>query len=210
LSCLFGAAASALVPRLPAGAIIVTTACGIFLVSMVFAPERGALPRWIEHRRLARKIERQHLLRALFEWFEESVPDLGSDGSGLPPGTGVPVSDLLKARAWTPRRLHRLLASAERGGFAYRIPDGGVRLTDEGLAEARRVVRNHRLWELYLITHADIAPSHVDRGADEIEHVLGRAMVEKLEALLAGAGKGLPVSPHPLRVVEGRGPEATA
>ncbi|MCC6359514.1 MAG: iron ABC transporter, partial [Phycisphaerales bacterium] len=55
--------------------------------------------------------------------------------------------------------------------------------------------RNHRLWELYLITHADIAPSHVDRDADEVEHVLGPEMIRELEALMARETPRL-VSPH--------------
>ncbi len=61
-------------------------------------------------------------------------------------------------------------------------------------------MRNHRLWELYLIEHADIAPSHVDRDADQLEHVLGRSMVSKLEALLEKTHPHLvmPRSPHAL------------
>jgi manganese/zinc/iron transport system permease protein len=59
------------------------------------------------------------------------------------------------------------------------------------------MVRNHRLWEMYLITHADIAPSHVDRGADMIEHVLGQAMVLKLESLMRQQDLALPVPQNP-------------
>jgi manganese/zinc/iron transport system permease protein len=68
------------------------------------------------------------------------------------------------------------------------------------MLEAHRLVRNHRLWELFLITHADIAPSHVDRDADQIEHVLGPGMVEELESLLAKDSPHLvmPSSPHVL------------
>ena len=49
---------------------------------------------------------------------------------------------------------------------------------------------------MYLITYADIAPTHVDRDADMIEHVLGRGLVAKLEMLLDATS--LPKSPHPL------------
>jgi hypothetical protein len=35
---------------------------------------------------------------------------------------------------------------------------------------ARR--RNHALWEQYLISYADVAPSHVDWSVDQVEHVL--------------------------------------
>jgi manganese/zinc/iron transport system permease protein len=53
------------------------------------------------------------------------------------------------------------------------------------------------MWELYLITHADIAPSHVDRDADAIEHVLGPEMIRELESLLdAGRAHPVPTSPH--------------
>ena len=91
---------------------------------------------------------------------------------------------------------------AAREGLVVELPGDQVRLTDAGLGEARRVVRNHRLWEMYLITHADVAPSHVDRDADALEHVLGRDMVEKLEDLLEQAeakAAALPRSPHPIR-----------
>ena len=69
-------------------------------------------------------------------------------------------------------------------------------LTTFGTTEAMRIVRNHRLWEVYLINYADIAPSHVDRDADMIEHVLGTEMVDKLESLLEH-GEVID-SPHPL------------
>ena len=70
----------------------------------------------------------------------------------------------------------------------------------DGIAEAKRIVRNHRLWEAYLISFADIAPGKVDRDADQIEHVLGQAMVDQLEELLVFEKKPyyVPPSPHPL------------
>jgi manganese/zinc/iron transport system permease protein len=75
--------------------------------------------------------------------------------------------------------------------------------TPEGLAKAQAVVRKHRLWETYLITHADIAPGHVDWGADEIEHVLDRDLIATLEQVLATARPaGIPQSPHALAASE--------
>ena len=72
------------------------------------------------------------------------------------------------------------------------------------VAEAARVVRNHRLWETYLVTHADIAPSHVDRDADHVEHALGEAMVARLERLLAKRATPMPASPHALDTPRGQ------
>lgn len=200
-SGLIGAGLSALVPRLPAGAIIVVVASVIFLFSMVFGSARGVLVRTFERQRLKRTVGRQHILRALYEWMEKADPELRIQPPFQKGETGIGFDDLLEERSWTPVRLRHLIRSAEREGLLYVTADGSHHLTEEGMSEARRVVRNHRLWELYLITHADIAPSHVDQDADRLEHVLGRPMVQKLEELLAKDHPHLvmPESPHVFR-----------
>ena len=89
---------------------------------------------------------------------------------------------------------------AARARLVVRRADRSIALTERGAVEARRMVRNHRLWETYLINFADIAPSHVDRDADQVEHVLGPAMIDRLERLLAAsmAPAHVPPSPHPI------------
>jgi manganese/zinc/iron transport system permease protein len=57
-------------------------------------------------------------------------------------------------------------------------------LTDEGLDNAKRVVRNHRLWELFLTQEANLAHDHVHADAEHIEHVLGKDVLARLEAML--------------------------
>ena len=58
-----GAAISATAPALPTGPIIVLTAFGLFLVSLLFAPGQGLLVGWLRHRRHQRRIHmRQGLL----------------------------------------------------------------------------------------------------------------------------------------------------
>ena len=72
-----------------------------------------------------------------------------------------------------------------------------MRLSEAGFGEAARVTRNHRLWELYLIRYADIAPSHVDRDADLVEHVLDAEIVDQLESELQDRPSSLEVPPSP-------------
>jgi manganese/zinc/iron transport system permease protein len=194
VSGLLGSALSALVPRLPAGAVIVVMAATIFALSMVFGVRRGLVVRAYGTLRLRRRVARQHLLRAIYEWLEERR-DLDR-----PDPAPMPRADLLRARSWTPRQLQRELRRSRRRGDIELVDAGSsVRLTGDGRRQAARFVRNHRLWELYLITHADIAPSHVDRDADQIEHVLEPGMVDKLEGLLAEQyGAVMPPSPHAL------------
>jgi manganese/zinc/iron transport system permease protein len=197
LSGLAGSALSALLPNMPSGAMIVLLATLLFLVSMFFGSARGVFIRWLHRRAFESKVRRQHLLRAAFELMEGD--EIGPEFDGERIGRRVKISDLLAMRSWSHGRLRREIARAARAGLvAEVVPGREIELTPEGFREAAQLVRQHRLWELYLITHADIAPSHVDRDADAIEHVLDPAMIRELETLLAVERPRVvvPRSPH--------------
>jgi len=188
-----GASLSALLPRLPAGAVIVLVASSVFLASMIFAPARGVLPRWLRLRGLRRKVERQHVLRAAYEILESREP---ASESGHPVANRpFSLYELLAKRTWSHRNLHRILKREKRVGHLTDLGDGRLQLSEAGFGEASRVTRNHRLWEIYLVNYADIAPSHVDRDADLIEHILEADLVRQLEHTLREQGAWIP-SPH--------------
>jgi manganese/zinc/iron transport system permease protein len=199
---MLGSALSGLFSRLPSGAMIVLVCAAFFGISMVFGTARGILVRLVRRTRLNRAIDRQHLLRALYEAAEVAGP---RGGEPYPQAISVSVRDLLDRRSWSASRLDRTIRQAERAQLVVRLEDD-VRLTAQGLTEAARLTRQHRLWELYLITHADIAPSKVDRDADAIEHVLEPDIVAELEALLIRSYPDIPASPHELRTAGGRLP----
>jgi manganese/zinc/iron transport system permease protein len=188
LSGWVGAALSALLPRLPAGAVIVLVAAVIFLFSMIFGRSRGVLRRAVAMYRLKRKIGRQHLLRAAYEIQEARSP------GPTPINAPIPLADLRRHRTWSPTELRSLLRRADREDHLEEWTTERVRLSEAGFGEAARITRNHRLWEVYLITHADIAASHVDRDADSVEHVLSADLVRELERKLAT--QAIPASPH--------------
>jgi manganese/zinc/iron transport system permease protein len=194
ISAMLGVLVSALFPRLPSGATIVLIALGAFAISMLLAPARGMVPRWRRRTQLNRRIDRQHLLRAMYEALETFVDARGSVG----PAASVGLNDLLRRRSWEPGKLKRILRRAERDALLRPTTSKRWALTERGKDEAIRMVRNHRLWEMYLITHADIAPQHVDRDADRIEHVLSPEMIVELETLVERDGRApvVPSSPH--------------
>ena len=179
-----GAGLSALVPRLPAGAVIVVTTSAGFVISVLFGTRRGLLRVLVERHRGDRRIRREHLLRALFEQLEGQL--------GAMPGvrelaaTPVRREQLARRRGWSRAELASALRGARRQGWLR--PESAarqdLRLSAAGAEQALQVVRNHRLWELYLIRYADVATSRVDRGADRIEHVLGPELVAELEEQL--------------------------
>jgi manganese/zinc/iron transport system permease protein len=184
-----GASASAAAEHLPTGAAIVLAASAIFVVSMLFGRFRGAAIVALRRLALSRRVAAQHLLRAIYEQTEPHAT--------APGDRGATIAELLEARTWSGAELRRAIRRAERAGLVRRSGEH-IALTDAGRDAAARVVRNHRLWELYLVHHADIAPSHVDRDADQIEHILPHDLIERLESLLdpASGAMAMPRSPH--------------
>lgn len=165
LSGYCGAAISALLPGKPAGAVIVLVAGALFAISMLLAPKRGVLADLFRRVRLRVLIARDHLLETLYEremGYEEVY--------AMRSPTALVM--LLQLRGWITKA------------------SGAMRLTDSGREQGARVHRNHQLWEQYLISYADIAPTHVDWSVDQVEHVLSDEVVAELERAISRRANG--------------------
>jgi len=173
-----GAAISALLPRMPAGAVIVLTAGVAFGVSMLFAPSRGVVAGALRRLRLRLRIASDHVL--------EAAHDAGADR--IERVTMRELADLHGWSAWFAWVVRRWLIGAR---MATGTRDGIV-LRERGRRRGRQVSRNHALWEQYLVSYADIAPSHVDWSVDLVEHVLSEELIRDLEKKLAQRGEALP------------------
>jgi manganese/zinc/iron transport system permease protein len=172
LSSLVGVIASALLPGLPTGALIVLASAFFFGLSLLLGKKRGLIIRHLLEREASRRLRREHVLRAIFECAEEGQPV-------------VALEQLLAKRPWKKSELRAEIAQLTNDGLLTTDPSGAsFQLNGRGDSEARRLVRNHRLWEIYLLNHADVAPARVDRDADLIEHVLDQRLVDELEDLL--------------------------
>jgi len=195
--CVTGAAISALFPRLPSGAMIVLVCSAFFFLSMIFGRTRGVLVRYLRRRRLNSRVERQHLLRAMYELLEPDEQPHAYDAEA-----SVTVDQLLPMRSWSVRRLRKTIGAAAADELVTQR-DNHVFFTRAGFVEAARLTRQHRMWEMYLIAYAEIAPSMVDRDADHIEHVLQPEIIDQLEELLEAekTSTAVPQSPHDLEVV---------
>lgn len=173
-----GSVISALLPRKPAGAVIVLTCSGIFVLSMIAAPSRGIVSAVVRRVRLRLKIEADHI----FEHAYESSSNLISN---------TELKDLSGFRGWTMAFRWMLIRSMLNAGQAVRT-NVGLELTNAGTHRGAQVSRNHALWEQYLMSYADIAPSHVDWSVDQVEHVLSQELVNELERTLSSRGITIP------------------
>ncbi|MEM6459042.1 MAG: iron chelate uptake ABC transporter family permease subunit [Planctomycetota bacterium] len=169
-----GAATSALLPRKPAGSVIVLTGGVLFLISLLFAPRRGVLAAGVRRVRLRLRIAADHLLELAFLG--------GGDAVGA-----AELARLRRRRGWRWWLRPMLGWHLRRRGLG-RFVDGGFVASAAGLRRGRTVCRNHRLWEQYLVSYAEVAPSHLDWTVDQVEHVLGDELIDELETSLRQRG----------------------
>jgi len=176
---------------LPTGAAIVLTAASFFFFSLLFAPRRGVVARLMAEHQLRQRIAREHLLRSLYELSEDDLPQR------LP----LDLQRLRAYRYW--HSLEKLLEQAAERGEVDRSGET-VQLTALGLHRAAKLTKAHRLWEMYMMRHVGIASDHVDRDADDVEHLLPEGLLIELEQKLATEGRlpevveEVPHSPHEL------------
>lgn len=72
---------------------------------------------------------------------------------------------------------------AERG-YVHYTPYHGVALTNAGQAMAAELVRRHRLLELFLVQVMGFPLDEIDAEAEQVEHAISDAFVERMDTLL--------------------------
>ncbi|MBI2343412.1 MAG: metal ABC transporter permease [Deltaproteobacteria bacterium] len=192
LASMSGTGLSTLAPHMPTGPWIVVCATAIFALSLVMAPHRGIAPRWWRHRQTSHRIHEENTLRTLYRLVE--------DGRG----ENVSIAMMQQYRAISLRQGIQILARLERRGFVIPIGDRAAwHLTSAGLREAERLVRRHRLWEVYLSRYLQLGPGAVHAGAEDIEHILTPELEARLEAVLQHPA----VDPHARKIPYATGEE---
>ncbi|MEX1111329.1 MAG: metal ABC transporter permease [Chthoniobacterales bacterium] len=159
--------------NLPTGPFMVLAAAALFVLALLFAPRHGILGRLWRRQSRAARIRRENMLKAIYHVMED-----GGFREEV-----VAVEGVAERRRETASGAQREIGELQRAGLATEA-DGRVAFTPEGWQRACEIVRNHRLWELYLTNAAQLAPDHVHDAAEVIEHVLGDETVRRLERRL--------------------------
>jgi manganese/zinc/iron transport system permease protein len=160
-----------------AAGMIAVVLGGFYAAAVVFAPGDGLVARTIARLSLAWRVAREDWLARI--WRAGEATGGAFDGAG---GVTRPEPRSLLERAagvwleWT-------------GAIESRA--GRVWLSAAGGREAETVVRSHRLWEAWLGRHAELPLDHLHPPAEWVEHHLGAAMREQIEAEMA-AGEADP------------------
>jgi DtxR family Mn-dependent transcriptional regulator len=115
------------------------------------------------------------------------------DGSEPP----IAVSDIARELDVSSVSANQMIKKLSSSGLVDYLPYKGVSLTDEGSALARSVLRNRRLWGLFLSEHLGLSPEHADEVACEMEHITPDVVADRLAAFLGDPGFGPTGKPIP-------------
>ncbi|MCR9252805.1 MAG: metal ABC transporter permease [bacterium] len=168
-----GAYISFVAPSMPTGPWIVMVISIIALTSFFFAPKKGILYKALKRRRIKNLILQENILKMFFQ--------LGEEAGDF--NTGRSVLELQDKRPFRTKELDSGLKRLQLQGYLTNQNDKW-QITSEGQNKGRRIVKLHRLWELYLTTYLRIAPDHVHEDAEKIEHIITPELEARLEKLL--------------------------
>ncbi|WOO40922.1 metal ABC transporter permease [Rubellicoccus peritrichatus] len=182
-SAVLGAFLSFLGNSLPTGPFMVLGASLVFALAFMLGPRHGLVPRRFRERSRRIRIQDENTLKALYHvlergGFESQVVELAQLANQLnesAPEASQRVEQLTKKHMASISEIR----DEKLAGFRKEIA-----LTPTGWQRACEIVRNHRLWELYLTNAADYPADHVHDDAERVEHLLGESTVRAIERKL--------------------------
>ena len=136
-----------------------------YLAAVLFAPDDGLVVRAFRSLALTWRVACEDRLAAVWRAAETGA----GAGVTLPPPRGL---------------LDRAAVVWLRASGRLHVAAGRARLSATGRREGEMVVRSHRLWEAWLGRHAELPLDHLHPPAEWVEHHLGAAMRQRIEAEL--------------------------
>lgn len=94
------------------------------------------------------------------------------------------TGQLAQALGVSPGTVTSMLKTLSESNLVTYTPYEGVRLTAAGRALALRIVRRHRLIELFLVKTLDLNWDEVHEEAENMEHAVSDRLVDRIDAFL--------------------------
>jgi DtxR family transcriptional regulator, Mn-dependent transcriptional regulator len=96
----------------------------------------------------------------------------------------VPMGQLASALGVVPGTATTMVKALAESGLVRYEPYVGVRLTDGGQKLAARVLRRHRLIELFLVQVMGMSWTEVHDEAEHLEHAVSDRLIERIDEML--------------------------
>lgn len=99
-------------------------------------------------------------------------------------GQAAATGKVAEALGVSPGTVTSMLKTLSESGLAEYVPYEGARLTDAGRMLALRVLRRHRLIELFLVRTLKLSWDEVHEEAENMEHAVSDLLVDRIDAFL--------------------------
>jgi len=96
----------------------------------------------------------------------------------------VTTSSLSEKLQISPASVSEMIKKLAEEGTLTHTPYKGVELTEEGKLLALRIIRKHRLWEMFLVEVLHFGWDEIDNEAERFEHIMSDKMEEKIDHVL--------------------------
>jgi DtxR family Mn-dependent transcriptional regulator len=96
----------------------------------------------------------------------------------------VTTSSLSEKLQISPASVSEMIKKLAEEGTLTHTPYKGVELTEEGKLLALRIIRKHRLWEMFLVQVLHFGWDEIDDEAERFEHIMSDKMEEKIDHVL--------------------------
>lgn len=96
----------------------------------------------------------------------------------------VPNKEIAERLGIAPPTVTEMMNSLVKTGWVEYIPYKGSKLTKEGAEYAKRLIRKHRLWEVFLVKNLNFSQDEVHDEAELLEHSTSDILADRLEAYL--------------------------
>jgi len=151
------------------GPAMAVTATFFYALAVFFAPQKGLLFKFLYKRKTRKRIQFEDTLKQTLKLHERSslsLPNL-QERLGFTTNTLKYNLNLLRQKGLISRRKNALA------------------ITPEGIKQATRLVRAHRLWETYLVQEMSMDAGQIHDEAEKFEHVLTDELMDEIEANLS-------------------------
>lgn len=153
-----GVVLSTMRDNMPTGPWIVFALFSFTLITLLFAPKKGWVSIRNRNKTNTRQILEENILKTFFQLKEEGMEQ-------------ITVRQFLEKRAIDTSVLEKTIKQMIKKKM---LQEDGLyySLTVNGSIEAARIVRSHRLWELYLTKRMNFKDDHIHGTAETIEHLI--------------------------------------
>jgi DtxR family Mn-dependent transcriptional regulator len=99
-------------------------------------------------------------------------------------GEVASTSAIAEALDVQPASVTGMVKRLDGSGFLEHVPYRGVQLTSQGIREALRIIRRHRILETYLTEHLHYTWELVHEEAERMEHAASEELIERMAQAL--------------------------